>query len=154
MTKLLKSCTKCCEVKPVEEFHRMTAAPDGRQSTCKVCGNEHKRLWRAANREVENERYRAYRAANGAAVSKRNQSYRSEYPERARAHNAINNAITAGKLTRPGTCSKCGKPGKVEGHHDDYSKPFDVVWWCSSCHKRHHIAERQLDAVSPSLTAK
>ena len=33
--------------------------------------------------------------------------------------------------------------GIIEGHHEDYSKPFDVIWLCHRCHMRlhHTIAE-------------
>lgn len=31
-------------------------------------------------------------------------------------------------------CIKCGKK-KVEAHHEDYSKPLEVLWLC----KKHHI---------------
>lgn len=42
--------------------------------------------------------------------------------------------VKMGKLIRPETCSKCGLPGKIEGHHDDYSKPEEVRWLCKLCH--------------------
>jgi len=32
----------------------------------------------------------------------------------------------------------------LEAHHDDYSKPLDIQWMCTSCHKRHHA---KLDAA-------
>jgi hypothetical protein len=32
-----KACTKCGEAKPLGEFHKRTAARDGRQSACKAC---------------------------------------------------------------------------------------------------------------------
>lgn len=38
----------------------------------------------------------------------------------------------------PKNCSDCGKNGKVDGHHNDYSKPFDVIWLCRQCHANIH----------------
>jgi DNA-binding XRE family transcriptional regulator len=29
----------------------------------------------------------------------------------------------------------CGHPGKKDRHHPDYSKPFNVILLCRSCHK-------------------
>lgn len=37
----------------------------------------------------------------------------------------------------PEPCADCGKPGRHR-HHEDYSRPEDVVWLCPSCHRRRH----------------
>lgn len=51
-----------------------------------------------------------------------------------RARTAVSNAIRDGRLVR-GECEQEGEcGGRVEGHHDDYSRPLDVRWLC----KRHH----------------
>ena len=48
-------------------------------------------------------------------------------------------AIRQGKLERPRYCSNCQKFSlRIEAHHEDYSKPFDVVWLCRKCHKIRH----------------
>jgi hypothetical protein len=38
----------------------------------------------------------------------------------------------------------------LHAHHDDYSRPLDVVWLCPSCHRQHHVKSRAfcVDAVS------
>jgi len=46
-------------------------------------------------------------------------------------------------------CQRChGKPGKgrrnaslIEAHHNDYSKPLEVVWLCRDCHRLIHRDE-------------
>lgn len=48
------------------------------------------------------------------------------------ARRAVTNAIEYGRLVKE-PCSVCGEQ-KVEAHHPDYSKPFEVVWVC----KPHH----------------
>ena len=48
----------------------------------------------------------------------------------------LNNAIEYGKIKR-GKCSICGKDN-AEGHHENYKKPFDVVWLCTKHHKEYH----------------
>jgi hypothetical protein len=40
-----------------------------------------------------------------------------------------------------GPCIDCGKPGE-HGHHENYSKPLDVVWFCRAHHIEHHRLER------------
>lgn len=63
-----------------------------------------------------------------------------------RAHQAVGNAVAKGDLVRPELCSACGLPGgggRIEGHHEDYSKPLDVTWLCPSCHKKLHLAQKR-----------
>ena len=58
-----------------------------------------------------------------------------------KAHNDVNNAIAAGKLIRPSYCEWCFEKKNVEGHHEDYSKPLDVDWLCTKCHRKLHKEE-------------
>lgn len=66
--------------------------------------------------------------------------FRAKFPEKARAHSLVYDAIKSGRLTRPDACSACGVGCKPHGHHDDYSKPLAVRWLCRPCHR---IADRQ-----------
>ena len=47
------------------------------------------------------------------------------------------NAVKSGKIQRM-PCQICGNE-KAQGHHEDYSKPFDVVWLCARHHADRHI---------------
>jgi len=51
------------------------------------------------------------------------------------------NYVSSGAIKRPSHCSICGNGGRINAHHLDYDKPFEVVWCCSSCHKRIHLGE-------------
>jgi ribosomal protein L44E len=70
--------------------------------------------------------------------------------EQRRAHYQLNKAVALGQIERPDACEKCGYVGRatrdIHGHHDDYSRPLDVRWLCSSCHKRHHSEMRKAAA--------
>lgn len=70
-----------------------------------------------------------------------------------RAHQEVMKAVARGRLIRPDDCEACGYVGRatrdIHAHHDDYSKPLDVRWLCSSCHKRHHFAERAAQGATP-----
>ena len=50
----------------------------------------------------------------------------------------VRTAVKKGDVVRPSTCSQCGSPRYIEGHHRDYAFAFEVTWLCSSCHKRLH----------------
>jgi len=40
---------------------------------------------------------------------------------------------------RPKHCANCGRAaGKIEAHHENYTRPLDVVFLCPSCHRRRH----------------
>jgi integrase len=54
------------------------------------------------------------------------------------ARKSVARAITSGQLV-PQPCEDCGATD-VHGHHDDYTKPLDVRWLCSTCHAKLHTA--------------
>jgi hypothetical protein len=59
---------------------------------------------------------------------------------RTNAWNCINNAIKRGFVTRL-PCEICGNP-RTHAHHDDYSKPLEVLWLCAKHHKEKHRIHR------------
>ena len=67
-----------------------------------------------------------------------NWSQTHKYQKKAR--NSINNGIRANKVKR-GSCLFC-ETIKTDGHHYDYSKPFEVIWLCQKCHKKLHAVLR------------
>jgi hypothetical protein len=60
--------------------------------------------------------------------------FKAENPEKALAHRLVYEAGRSGKLRRPCCCSVCGSACKPDAHHEDYSKPLEVVWLCRKCH--------------------
>lgn len=56
---------------------------------------------------------------------------RREYHKARRSGNVV-------AATRCSACGGRGRRGKIVGHHDDYAKPLDVLWFCHPCHMRHH----------------
>lgn len=61
---------------------------------------------------------------------------KERYPERIKARQLVFSAIRSGKLVR-GNCEACGKE-KGHAHHDDYSKPLEVRWFCRKHHRQLH----------------
>ena len=59
-----------------------------------------------------------------------------QYAKR-KARWTVTDAIKCGKMARGTVCvfasNECS--GKIEAHHDDYSKPLEVRWLC----RKHHL---------------
>lgn len=62
-------------------------------------------------------------------------------PEKHQAHILLNQAVRRGDIQRK-PCEVCSNP-QVEGHHEDYTKPLEVIWLCRKCHYNHHKERRQ-----------
>lgn len=89
------------------------------------------RNWKKNNAERHAELARAYRARN---------------KEKTKAQNLLNYAVRTGNIERK-PCEACGTTERVHGHHHDYSKPYDVRWFCFACHKAEHPVTEQDKAV-------
>jgi hypothetical protein len=48
----------------------------------------------------------------------------------------VRKAVQIGLIVVPDACERCGTTAgnSLSGHHEDHSKPFDVVWVCKRCH--------------------
>jgi len=81
------------------------------------------------------------RPKNTALIRERSTQYRRDPKnrEKIKARQKLNNAIRDGWVERE-PCENCGEP-KTDGHHEDYSKPYDVRWLCRPCHKAEHAQE-------------
>ncbi len=75
-------------------------------------------------------------------ASERGKAVMRAYDERnrpkKRAYNKMRNALKYGDIVKADACESCGAGGKLDGHHDDYSKPLEVRWLCRPCHKTWH----------------
>lgn len=140
----MRTCTKCGLSKPLELFYKHPFTKDGRQAKCAECTKADVR----ANRAARIEYYRAYdrqRAKQPDRVQARteynriNKRPRPETdPLKKKARTALGNALRDGKIGRPSDCEVCQMPSDVHGHHDDYTKPLDVIWCCTACHALIH----------------
>jgi ribosomal protein S27AE len=77
-------------------------------------------------------------------ISKNHYHYKKiaklRHPAMIRAHKRVAYAVKKGNLVRQ-PCEVCGET-KVQAHHDDYSKPLEVRWFCDVHHRQHHHAKR------------
>lgn len=157
MRTTVKTCFKCGAEKPLTEFYVHPAMGDGRLNKCKSCARADVRR----NYEANADYYRQYdklranlphRVAGRIAYAKSDAGKRSanlakrrfieRNPEKRAAHIAVKNAIRDGRLNRQSCEVANDCKGRVEAHHDDYSKPLDVRWLCKKHHDQHHANER------------
>lgn len=102
--------------------------------------------WRAKNPERAKDQLAEWRLKNPDKIYAITKRYRDNNPEKDKAHKLVEKAIVSGKLIVPDFCSVCNSTKKLDAHHEDYSKPLDVVWICRQCHKDEH--SKQLKGVA------
>lgn len=133
-----KKCFKCSETKPLLDFYKHKAMADGHLGKCKSCT----KLDSRKNRKENIDYYRQYdldrakdpeRKALAAEVTKR---WREQDARRSACHSAVRRAILSG-LIKKENCSVCGSR-KSLAHHESYSEPLKIVWYCQVCHKERH----------------
>lgn len=152
-----KCCSTCGERKTLDDFYAHPKGLYGRLNRCKQC---HKAA-QIANRANKVEYYREYdrqRAFREDRVearkghlekikacpelkAKRNVQSRAnaaKHPDNRKARVVVGNAIRDGILIRPDNCERCVQVIHTDAHHEDYSKPLDVVWLCEPCHGMRH----------------
>lgn len=145
-----KNCFKCNQWKPIDCFYRHPQMADGRVNKCKECNKSDVRANYIANRDakLEYEKVRNKREERRSKKSIYHQRHKLKYPEKYIARVLVGNALRDGKMSKM-PCAVCGCQ-KAEAHHDDYSKPLDVMWLCHYHHRMRHgtLASMALGEVS------
>ncbi len=146
-------CTKCKLEKPVAQFQaRPSRGPTALRSWCNECCALELRESYRKDLDFSRARRRHYERANGRSPDRKPQSYALD-PAKHLAHAAVSRALQKGILVRPVCCERCGATGRVEGHHDDYTRQLDVLWLCTMCHRARH-AELKAVGRDPAETAQ
>lgn len=101
-------CYMCKKEKPPEDFNSDSSKCNGKSGRCKPC-----------QRIIE----RNYR--------------KNRDPIKVQARLEVNKAINRKELMRL-PCEFCGSSEDIEGHHEDYTKPLEVIWLCQKHHHEHH----------------
>lgn len=145
---MTKVCNHCKLSKVLSAFHRAPRYSLGVSGRCRDCialtrsrnyrGNTEilrrrrvkKRAEYASNPDPVRAAVKAYRERTG---------YKSRRdPVKRAAQSMVLSAIRSGKIIKPKRCTECRRTVKIDGHHEDYSKPLDVIWLCRACHLRRH----------------
>lgn len=147
----MKKCKKCNKNLAVSSYYKHRQMANGILNICKTCTkkrvSKHRRKnierIRAYDRSRGNRQdasYRKYYYQKNKEISKMSKlKYIIENPEKRSAHNIVTKYILNGSIKKPTNCSTkgCSKK-KIQAHHDDYSKPLDIMWLCTSCHGLRH----------------
>jgi len=88
-----------------------------------------------------------WKSENPGQVALYVQNWVERNPQKNRAHRIVAKAVKSGELTKNQSCVKCGD-GPTDAHHEDYSKPLEVIWLCRQCHVDLHAAEKVEDLLA------
>ena len=139
----MKRCLDCGVEKEIEGFYKHSKMADGHLNKCIECVKARVKKHRSNNPEklqaYEKQRSKSkkridqlkkYASSQKGKISHKRalQNYRERYPMKYAAQIMFGNAVKNGKITRVEECSECGSREKIEGHHDDYTKPLEVRW--------------------------
>ena len=142
----MKNCFKCGEKKARTEFYSHPMMGDGLLGKCKDCTKKDSAentlrkqsdpQWVIKERKRQREK-EAIRRKKGLVGTYVKGAYK-----RPEANNKVSYAMKTGMIKKSG-CQVCGK-SKAQAHHEDYSKPLDVVWLCTRHHADRHIHLRDM----------
>ena len=154
----MKICFKCGAEKPLTDYYKHKKMADGHLNKCKSCTKSDAKNHRLNNvesvRAYDRQRHmndpdrrkkslaaaKSWREKNKILHTEKTREWRKRNPEKYAAHIATNNALRNNKLEKK-PCEVCGDP-KSQAHHQDYSKPLDVIWLCHQHHVQWHYEER------------
>ena len=145
----MKECFKCKKNLDLSEFYKHPKMGDGHLNKCKNCtkqDSENRRKikekdihWflneRKRHRE-KSKRYRELGKTSNSKIENHKKNWALKNPEKIKAHIAVKNALRSGKMHRH-PCCICGN--KAHAHHEDYSKPLEVIWLCPKHHSERHV---------------
>jgi len=146
-----RKCKKCGIEKEIQKFLKSKELKSGYRYTCLDCENKRCRLKRAKDPQKDNARirelHRKRREEDPLYYSKRYLKYKittkqaiTKYEKKNRkiknCHLKLGRAVKTGKIVKPNICSACDKINeRIEAHHDDYDRPYEVRWLCKRCHQ-------------------
>ena len=139
-------CVKCLEEKDTSEFYKNSINKSGYDGKCKQCKRDYAKWYREnvqdknKNRDYQRGWQSSYRKENLHKVYANTKRWIDKNREKQQASNMINQGIKMGRIKRQ-PCEVCGEL-KSHGHHNDYTKPLEVIWLCALHHKEIHREER------------
>lgn len=99
------------------------------------------REYRELNRELLRSKTSEWEKNNKEKIYAANAARKAANPEKSRARSIVSNAVAKGFLPKPDACTICSSTESLEYHHEDYSKPLEVIPLCHACHMRLHAGQ-------------
>ncbi|KKL58909.1 hypothetical protein LCGC14_2220660, partial [marine sediment metagenome] len=101
----------------------------------------------ALHRERMKEYRRRYRRRHPDRVNEANRrTWNGFAPERRQAYQAVRNALRRGEIKQE-PCEVCGDKNS-HAHHDNYTRPLEIVWFCRIHHAERHGVPSPTDRTS------
>lgn len=135
---LLQICIACGKAKTLNDYYKHPQMANGHVGKCKDCCklNTHINYRKNLKYYAKYDHQRQQEKKRKLKKLEYQRRRRALQPEIYKANMAVSNAIRDGRLKKQ-PCEKCGSK-RVQAHHDDYSKPLKVKWFCYACHLYHH----------------
>ena len=148
-----RTCKKCNETKPIEEFPTKKDSRSGKlrpSHGCLDCKRAYGKSYHKKRNETDpefkakkNAQAQAWVKANpegrAAIAKRRNKKAYAENPEKIRCRALVYQRVKHGRMPRVNTlkCSDCGEQAAHYHHHNGYAfeHRYDVIPMCVKCHK-------------------
>jgi hypothetical protein len=139
----MKKCKRCGIEKSLDEYYVHKEMADGHLNVCKECVK--KRVKGYGDKYDKRRRNTPKRKKWLYEFQKK---MRKKYIKKYRCRNRFWKSVLRNEIEKKKECVKCGVSGekkRIEAHHCDYDKPFDVMWLCSKCHHEWHKENEPLN---------
>lgn len=152
----MKKCTQCEIDKEISEFYKHAKSRGGRMARCRVCTKSNVNKNRASKidyyREFDRKRTddpkrvkmrKDYFEKNRKDPNwqARQRESRDKYLDKfahKRSCHVIWGNYKRDHSIKPEPCSKCSSEIDLNAHHEDYTKPLEIIWLCKKCHGLRH----------------
>lgn len=125
---MLRNCIRCKLKKNTTEFYSKGYG-NFLSSFCKSCwiahvGKKHPQYSKTTRGKL--------------AINKASNTARKKFPEKWKARSELRYAVKIGLIEKLKFCQVCEKMKPLQGHHENYKKPLEVLWLCTKCHANRH----------------
>ena len=156
-------CKGCHSVSASAYYVRNKAAVDAKKKEWYEANTEYLKVYRRKRYQEYADEHRRYRESHAAqhrlrskeqwaeikgdpeklakfraGARKRSLKWQVENPGKVKAYRIYRKALADGSLECQGYCEFCSVEVGLVGHHEDYSKPLEVIWLCGDCHRKVH----------------